>query len=84
MYTNLVFTIFFCDFEKKLNPIFHGLNLNRLIFWYTSRLEIILPATTFVSRKLSFVMATALFSFDVDYKNYDTNPFKYNRCEIDS
>ena len=63
MYTHLVFTIFFYDFEKKLNPIFHGLNLNRVIFWYTSRFEIIEPAPTFVGRKLSFVKVAALFSF---------------------
>ena len=56
-------------FEKKLNPIFHGLNLNRVIFWCTSRLEIIVPAPMLVGRKLSFVKVTALFSFDRRQEN---------------
>ena len=56
-------------FEKKLNPIFHGLNLNRVIFWCTSRLEIIVPAPTLVARKLSFVKMAALFSIDRGQEN---------------
>ena len=63
----------FCDKEGIANPIFHdGLNLNRVIFWYTKHLKNIVPVHS-LYKNLIFEVTGLKFSSTFPPYNVNIN-----------
>ena len=63
----------FCDKEGIANPIFHdGLNLNRVIFWYTKHLKNIVPVHS-LYKNFIFVVTGLKYSFAFPPYNVNLN-----------